>query len=134
VTKIVTVHKGTQLTTDLIFTRLTKSQCDAVEKMVMTLASYIKHQNEQSIPLSGAIFHEKVRNLYEDVTKDAEKQSLFALSYSWLSSFECHHSFSNFKMIGNPAAASCAAKELPSLFKVTIVEGGYTVKQVFNLD
>jgi hypothetical protein len=46
------------------------------------------------------------QEFYEDVTKDAKKQSLFALSYRWLSSFECHHSFCNFKMIGSPAAAS----------------------------
>jgi hypothetical protein len=37
-------------------------------------------------------------------------------------------------MTGNPAAASCAVKELLSLFKVTTVEGGYTMKQVFILD
>jgi hypothetical protein len=55
---MVTVHKNTKLTTNLIFTRVTKSGCDAVEKMVMMLASYIKHQNEQSIPLSGTVSHE----------------------------------------------------------------------------
>jgi hypothetical protein len=100
----------------------------------MMLASYIKHQSEQNIPLSGAVFHEEVGNLYEDATKDAKKQSLFALSDRWLRSFVCHYSFCNFKMTDNPTAASCAVRELPSLFKVTIVEGGYTVRQVFNLD
>jgi hypothetical protein len=37
-------------------------------------------------------------------------------------------------MISNPAAASCAAKELPCLYNVTVVEGGYKMKQVFKLD
>lgn len=66
--------------------------------------------------------------LYGDVTKDAKKQSHFALSYRWL------NSFCNIKMIDNPAAASCTAKELPCLFNVTVVKGGYKMKQVFNLD
>jgi hypothetical protein len=56
-------------------------------------------------------------------------------SWRWFYHFKFHHGFYNLKMNGKAADADhVAATEFHTLFKAMVAEGGYTLKQMFNLD
>jgi hypothetical protein len=69
-----TIHNSTKLTTNLSVTSVTKSWCDATDKVERMLATWIEQQNQQNMYLSGAVIQEKVRHLHEDLTKDGKAE------------------------------------------------------------
>jgi hypothetical protein len=79
------------------------------------------------------VIQEKVKSLYEDLTKHAKEQMPFGVSWGWYNCFKCHCAFNNLKMTGEDKAANYV-KEFPPVFKATIMGESYTMKQVFNLD
>jgi hypothetical protein len=62
------------LTTDLSVTRVTEPWCVTIETVERMLATRIEYENQQNMPLSGAVFQRKARHLYE---VDAKEQTPF---------------------------------------------------------
>ena len=103
--------------------------------MVKMLTTWMEHQNQQNMPLSGIVIQEKARSLYGDLTKDTNDSVPFAASHRWFGRFKSLHAFHNLKLTAKAAAADHAAtKKFPAVFKSVIADGGYTPSQVFNLD
>ena len=88
------------------------------------------------MPLVGTAIQTKARSLYADLTKDTEDAPSFLASSGWFDRFKQHFRFHNTKLTGEAAAADhITAEEFSrTLFKKFITDGGYTPKQVFNLD
>jgi len=81
------------------------------------------------------VIQERVRCLFDDLTKDTNDPLPFAASHEWFERFKSRHVFHNLKLTGEAAAVyHSATEQFPAVFKSVIVDGGYTPSQVFNLD
>ena len=89
----------------------------SLERMSVT---WINHQNQQNILVSGADIPEKTRNMHEDLMQDAQEQAVSGAKWdSWPLSVT--HSTS--RMAGTAAAVNAAnAKEFHIFFKAIILE------------
>jgi hypothetical protein len=87
------------------------------------------------VPLSQAIVCAKARSIFNDLKGgDSDAKSVTA-SHGWLSNFKARHGFENVKMSGESASTDFeAAEKFPKELRDIIEEGGYTAKQVFNVD
>nr|XP_032621542.1 tigger transposable element-derived protein 1-like [Chelonoidis abingdonii] len=90
------------------------------------------------MPLSLLVIQAKAKSLYDNLKRDQGEGSwteTFTASRGWFD--QCKRCFylHNIKMSGEGASADTAAnKKFPNYFKKIIVEGGYSPKQVFNVD
>jgi hypothetical protein len=57
------VHKSAQSTKNISVTTVTKSWSDIIKKMERMLTMWIKHHNQQNIPLPGVVIQEKAKSL-----------------------------------------------------------------------
>lgn len=126
-------------------TSASSSQCSRarstkMERMEKLLAQWIQHENKDNVPISMAIIQAKALSIFEDVQdvqdeEDKDKAKTFAASSGWFSRFKKRYGFHNLKMTGEAASADVeAAKMYPATLKTIIEEGGYTSKQIFNID
>ena len=100
------ISKSAQTTMNLTVTRTAGSRPDAIEKMLTT---WIEHQNQQNMPLSGMVIQEKAKSLYGDLTKGTNDPVPFAASHGWFERFKNRHASHNLKLTGEAVAAGHAA-------------------------
>ena len=123
-------------------TSASSSQCSRarsieMERMEKLLAQWIQHENKDNVPISMAIIQTKALSIYKDLLEEDEedKAKKFNASSGWFARFKKRHGFHNLKMTGEAASADVeAAKTYPATLKKIIEEGGYTSKQIFNID
>ncbi|XP_050699783.1 tigger transposable element-derived protein 1-like [Eriocheir sinensis] len=116
-------------------TRCSHARSTEMERMEKLLAQWIQHQNKTNVPISMAIIQAKAVSLYKDVQGEGEKDKgkTFQGSSGWFSNFKRRYGFHN--LTGEAASANvAAAKTYPATLKAIIEEGGYTAKQIFNID
>uniref|UniRef100_K7G2M2 HTH CENPB-type domain-containing protein n=1 Tax=Pelodiscus sinensis TaxID=13735 RepID=K7G2M2_PELSI len=85
------------------------------------------------MPVSLALIQEKAKALYDAVKIELNETDAkpFNASHGWFERFKKHLNLHNIKAA---AADMEAAESFPAIFEAIIKEGGYSSKQVFNLD
>jgi hypothetical protein len=108
-----------------------------MEKLERTLARWIEHQHQRTIPLSTMIIQAKATSLFDNpnAIEPDPKVPFYTGSGGWFERFKWRLGFHNLKLTGKAAAAdSVAAEKFPALMQATIEEHGYLPQQVLNLD
>ena len=106
---------------------------------------WVEDNAQKKVPLSGLLFHEKVKRMYDHLagvsgagnTSDAGMSgpSLFQASRGWFDSFEKRCGLHKIKLTDEHASADHkAAETCPAQLAQLIEERGYVLKQVFNAD
>lgn len=104
----------------------------------MTL--WIQDQNRRQMPLSLALIQAKAlspfNTLKEHQNEEASsKEVVFSASRGWFEQFKARYALHNVRIQGEAASADDAAAEaFPGKLAEIIAKGGYTNKQVFNID
>ena len=135
------IKKISQIATSSSATTLTRMRDGAMHNMERLLCVWIEDQTKRRMPLSLAVIQEKARSLWNDLKKKQEAEGkgegaeTFTASRGWFMRF-CHRAnLHNLKCSGEAASADhAAASEFPAKLKKMIEEGGYSPKQVYNID
>ncbi|KAK4326641.1 hypothetical protein Pmani_002851 [Petrolisthes manimaculis] len=117
--------------------RVSHARSTEMERMEKLLAQWISYQTKTNVPITMAIIQAKALSLFRDVQCEGEedKAKSFQASSGWYSNYKRRHGFHTLKMTGEAASADVeAAQTYPAILKTIIEEGGYTAKQVFNID
>ncbi|KAG6928966.1 tigger transposable element derived 1, partial [Chelydra serpentina] len=122
----------------LSVTTISRSRSSLLENMERFLSLWIEDQNQRNIPLSLLAVQAKAKSLYDDLKRDkgeGSQRDTFTASRGWFDRFKRHFHLHNIKMSGEVASAdTTAAKKFPDYLKKIIEEGGYSPKQVFNVN
>jgi hypothetical protein len=106
-----------------------------MEKIEKILTTWLQDQHRRNVPLSQAIVCAKARSIFNDLNAGDSDAKRFTASVGWISNFKARHGFKNVKMSGESASADFEATEkFPEELRDIIEHGGYTAKQVFNVD
>ncbi len=112
-----------------------------MQNMERLLCVWIEDQTKRRMPLSLAVIQEKARSLWNDLKKKQEAEGkgegaeTFTASRGWFMRFCRRANLHNLKCRGEAASADhAAASEFPAKLKKIIEEGGYSPKQVYNID
>ncbi|XP_042240167.1 tigger transposable element-derived protein 1-like [Homarus americanus] len=122
--------------TPLTATKVTRFRDAGMESMEQMLSTWIDDQTQRlKTPLSQCMIQQKARLLWKDITKDKPNVPEFSASRGWFDRFRKRISIHNLKMQGESASADHeAAEKFPPFLATIIKEGGYSPKQVVNLD
>ncbi|XP_042234804.1 tigger transposable element-derived protein 1-like [Homarus americanus] len=122
--------------TPLTVTKVTRFSVAEMESMERMLSTWIDDQTQRlKTPLSQCVIQQKTRSLWKDITKDKPNVPEFSVSRGWFDRFRKHISIHKLKIQGESASADHkAAEKFPPFLTTLIKEGGYSPKQVFNLD
>ena len=109
-----------------------------LEEMEKLLSIWLEHQRQQRVPLSLTLIQEKARSIFEDLKAKAGEiaaEERFTASHGWFARFKKRANLHHVSVSGEAASADKeAAERFPQLLKEIIEEGGYSAKQVFNVD
>nr|XP_022911601.1 tigger transposable element-derived protein 1-like [Onthophagus taurus] len=89
-------------------------------------STWIEEQNQRKVPLSRTNIQEKALSIYEELKSKSEhvhKDETFHASRGWFQKFKSRAKLHN-----------VAAEDFKSVLKNIITQGGYSTKQVFNVD
>lgn len=135
------IKKRAALASSLTSVYLTRLQSSVMVKMERLLSLWIDDLNKKKIPVSQQLIQEKALSLYDDL-KAAEGEDAptrkreFVASRGWFDRFKRRFNLHYLKLSGEvatadeAAAAACFREEL----KKIVDEGGYSAKQIFNVD
>lgn len=100
------------------------------------LATWIEDKVQKHQPLSQSIIQEKALSIWTSLSDlPGSSKEGFKASRGWFDRFRKRTSLRNVKLQGESASADTeAASAYPEVLKKIIEEGGYTPKQVFNID
>uniref|UniRef100_K7FDM5 HTH CENPB-type domain-containing protein n=1 Tax=Pelodiscus sinensis TaxID=13735 RepID=K7FDM5_PELSI len=103
-----------------------------MENMERRLSMWIEDQTQRKMPVSLAVIQEKAKALYDAVKIELNETDAkpFNASHGWFERFKKRSNLHNIKITGEAAAA----ESFPAIFEAIIKEGGYSSKQMFNLD
>jgi hypothetical protein len=112
------------------------------EKLERFFTHWIDSHNEWSAALSFMIIQHKALSLFEDLKKkvikkgdEGAKQLEFKGSHRWFERFKKHTYLHSLRLNGEAASAdSEAASIFPEEHQMSVIEGGYLPKQIFNVD
>ena len=119
---------------------ITRQRSEIMETMERRLATWIQDLYSNNTPVSLALIQAKALNIHGDLCKqlgedETRKEKNFNASRGWFPRFQKRHGFKNVKVLGEIASAdTVAADKFPNDLREIIREGGYTAKQVFNVD
>lgn len=117
-----------------------KSQEPLMENMERPLKMWIEYQTRCCMPLSTALVCTKaLSSLWNDLKKDiqVDEEVAFKPSKDWFERFKTsvHMALHNIKMIGKADSSDKpAADAFKPVLKKRIEDGGYSSKQVTNVD
>lgn len=128
--------------TPTIATKLSRSRDSVMENMERLLSTWIEDCSQRSMPLSLRVIQEKALSLWKDLqekqqpSKDAPQAAeSFNASRGWFNRFKKRANLHNIKVTGEAASADMiAANAYPAQLREIIDKGGYSAKQVFNID
>ncbi|XP_042228340.1 tigger transposable element-derived protein 1-like [Homarus americanus] len=119
-------------------TKTSYVRCSIMEHMERkrTGSMWIEDQNHRNIPVSMLLVQAKARAIYEELQKDEEGPvKPFSASSGWFGNLKRRYGYHNIKVSGETASADVLASEqFVWTLKDIIEEGGYSAKQIFNLD
>ncbi|XP_004386991.1 tigger transposable element-derived protein 1-like [Trichechus manatus latirostris] len=132
------IRASSQAATPQAATKLTRSRSLVMENMERLLSVWIEDQNQRNVPINVVLIQEKARSLFEDLKREqgegAESET-FGASRGWFARFKARHSLHGIGASGEATAADAeAASKYPILLRRVIQDGGYTPRQVFNVD
>ena len=124
--------------TSMSATKISRTRSVVMETMEKMLSMWIEDQNQRNAPVSLMVIQHKAKSLFNDLkAKEGEgsKEEDFNASRGWFQRFRQRYHFHNIKVTGEAASSDAVAAEnfTPELKKI-IEEGGYSSKQVFNVD
>uniref|UniRef100_A0AAQ5X1R0 HTH CENPB-type domain-containing protein n=1 Tax=Amphiprion ocellaris TaxID=80972 RepID=A0AAQ5X1R0_AMPOC len=119
-------------------TIISKKRGKILEEMEKLLTIWLEDQQQRRIPLSLMLIQEKAKSIFEDVKAKAGEsaaEETFSASHGWFSRFKKRANLHHVAVSGEAASADKeAAERFPQVLKEIIEEGGYSAKQVFNVD
>ena len=87
------------------------------------------------MPVSILVIQAKARSIYEDLINDEGEVKPFNVISGWFSNVQKHYNYHNIKMNGKAAVTDTVAVEkFPAFLKAIIEGGGYSQKQILNID
>ncbi|XP_059162114.1 tigger transposable element-derived protein 1-like [Physella acuta] len=118
--------------------KITRSRSALMESMESLLAVWIQDHNQNNVPLTASAIQEKAKSLYSDLatsfnTKGAKVEE-FGASRGWLERFKKRSCFSDIQLSGEMSEDIFEVHKFPQELQAVIDEGGYSPKQVFNVD
>jgi hypothetical protein len=114
--------------------RISYSRCSAMERMEKMLSMWIEDQNKCHVPISMLVVQAKARSIYEDLSKD-DSAKPFNASSGWFWNFTKRYNFRTINVSGKTAYAdTVAAEEFVKELQRIIARGGYSPKQIFNIN
>ncbi|CAM5077719.1 unnamed protein product [Natator depressus] len=119
--------------------KITKQRSSTMEQMECLLADWIDDLHEKKTPVSLSLIQEKAKSLYNDL-KERERESstaekeTFNASCGWFHRFQKRANLHNVKLTEVASADEEAAEMFPAQLNAIVLEGGYSPKQVFNVD
>ncbi|XP_067932973.1 tigger transposable element-derived protein 1-like [Watersipora subatra] len=118
-------------------TIISKKRGKIIEEMEKLLTIWLDDQQRRRFPLSLLLIQEKAKSIFEDVKAKAGEsaaEETFSASCGWFSRFK-RANLHNVSVSGEAASADTeAAERFPQVLKEIIEEGGYSAKQIFNVD
>lgn len=107
-----------------------------MEHMERMLSTWIEDQNQRNVPVSMFLAQAKARAIFAELRKEEEGPvKPFAASSGWFANFRRRYGYHNIRMSGEAASADAVgAERFVEALKAIIEEGGYSAKQIFNLD
>jgi hypothetical protein len=115
--------------------RTSYSRSSTMERMEKMLSAWIEDQNRRHVPVSMRVVQTKARCIYDDLPKGDDDVKPFRASRGWFSRFTMRYNFHNIKMTGEAASAdTVAAEKFVRELQHIILGGGYSPKQIFNID
>ncbi|GFG29801.1 hypothetical protein Cfor_00232 [Coptotermes formosanus] len=106
-----------------------------MERMEKMLSVWLEDQNQRQVPVGMRVVQAKARCIYEDLSKGNDNVKPFSASTGWFSRFTKRYNFHNIKMTGEAASPdTVAAEKFVQELQHIIEEGGYSSKQIFNID
>uniref|UniRef100_UPI00358DF661 tigger transposable element-derived protein 1-like isoform X2 n=1 Tax=Myxine glutinosa TaxID=7769 RepID=UPI00358DF661 len=122
-------------------TGLTRVRNSAMQSMERLLSVWMEDQNRQNIPLPLPVIRQKARTLWnslraqEKVEGKGPRAQTFTASRGWFDRFMQRTNLRNLHSMDEKVSADTAAAEaFTTMLKKIIKEGGFTPKQVFNID
>lgn len=126
----------------LMGAKFIRPRSHTIENMEKRLAEWIKFETERNNPVSLGNIQEKARELYESIRielNDTEAKP-FVASHGWLDRFKKRIKL--FQISTIEASKPVVTREInmdvvnkfPSIFKEVLDDGGYSPKQVFNIN
>nr|XP_006128720.1 tigger transposable element-derived protein 1-like [Pelodiscus sinensis] len=132
------IRASARWVTPLSATTISQSRSSLLENMERLLSVWIEDQNQRNVPLSLLVIQAKAKSLYDNLKIDQGEGSqteTFTASQGWFDQFKKRYHLHNIKMSDEATSADIAAAKIFSHYlKKIIAEGGYTPKQVFNVD
>ena len=111
-----------------------------IVKMESLLLIWIEHQTQKSMPLRKMVIQAKAKSIYDDLQEKLPISNKaiyeqFNASGGWFERFKFRGNLHNICLKGEAASADLtAANDFNKILKAVIQEGGYSSKQVFNID
>lgn len=126
--------------THLQSTQVSKVRSSLMVKMESILCMWIEDQNQRRMPLSQMLIQNKALSIFNDLKNNSASTSgeifeEFEASRGWFSRFKTRANLHNVALKGEAASADIsAANNFKEELKSIIEEGGYSPKQIFNVD
>ncbi|XP_041053574.1 tigger transposable element-derived protein 1-like [Carcharodon carcharias] len=132
------IKQSARSVTPLSAGRVSRTRSSIMENMERLLAVWIEDQNQRQVPLSLMVIQAKAKSLYDDLQNEQGESSQsesFNASRGWFERFKKRSYLHSIKVTGEVTSANTeVADEFAAYLKRIIEEGGYSPKQVFNVD
>ncbi|XP_067939774.1 tigger transposable element-derived protein 1-like [Watersipora subatra] len=106
--------------------------------MEKLLTVWFKDQQQRRFSLNLLLIQEKAKSIFEDVKAKAGEsaaEETFSASCRWFSRFKKRTNLHNESVSGEAASADTeAAERFSQVLKEIVEKGGYSAKQIFNVD
>ena len=119
-------------------TIICKRRGQALEQTERMLVQRLEDKQARRMPVSFPLIQEKATSLFEEIKAkqgEGSNEDPFVASHGWFHRFKKRANLHHVKIAGEAASADkMAAEAFPAEFKKILDEGGYSPKQVFNVD
>ncbi|CAL1538349.1 unnamed protein product [Lymnaea stagnalis] len=132
------IKAGAKNATPWVAKKITRSRSVHMETMESLLASWIEDQNQRNSPPGTAAIQMKAKSIYDCLVAEdggSSKTEEFGASRGWLERFRRRTNLSSINSQGEVLSNDTSvAQRFPEEWQNIIEEGGYSPKQVFNVD
>lgn len=134
------IREFAKTATPLQSKQITKIRSPALVQMESLLSIWIENQNQRRMPLSKMVIQSKAVSIFNEIQKNlpsssSEDLEKFEASQGWFERFKTRTNLHNVALKGESASADVAAgNKFKAKLKAIIEEGGYSAKQVLNVD
>ncbi|XP_028915689.1 tigger transposable element-derived protein 1-like [Ornithorhynchus anatinus] len=123
--------------TQLSARRSARARPQIIERMEKLLSVWIEAQTKRRAGMVFLTIKEKALAIYEDLRagRPGEDVQSFSASSGWFAGFKNRYGLRDVKLTGEAASADeAAAAAFPGLLRELVERGGYSPKQIFNID